>query len=148
MWTSLSGIAGTLGSVQQAQQTNQSLSAAGQLTYNQIMQQYQASAQSQYNQAYYQQHGYSTSPFPTPDYTMCECNEVPDPDTQQTFYSFRIPLTEREEFFELNEILHMFNPDDYIMKNSVATSWGDSRLALFVFDDLLAVQLKLRYMGM
>jgi len=82
------------------------------------------------------------------DYTMCECNAVPDPDTQQTFYSFRIPLTEREDFFELNEILHGFSPNDYILKSSVANSWGDSRLALFVFNDLLAVHLKLKYMGM
>ena len=97
------------------------------------------------------QNAYQTT-YPTyttqQDYTMCECNAVPDPDTQQTFYSFRIPITEREEFFELNEILHGFKPDDYMMKNSIANYWGDSRLALFVFNDLLAVHLKLKYMGM
>ena len=124
MWTQLSGIAGALG-------------VSSQLASNQL------STQTALYQAAYQ-NIYQTTP---PDYTMCECNEVPDPDTQQTFYSFRIPLNEREDYFELNEILHGFEPDDYILKSSVANSWGDSRLALFVFNDLLAVHLKLKYMG-
>jgi hypothetical protein len=147
MWTSLSGIAGALGSVQQAQQTNQSLSAAGQLTYNQIMQQYQASAQSQYNQAYYQQHGYSTSPIPTPDYTKSIVESFAQIDSQTITFKFHLALEEKEDLIELNTILHSFDPDDYVHSPSVGLGWGDGRVAIFVYNDLLAVQLKLKYIG-